>query len=132
MASNLSILVVDDDHDVREALRDSLRDAGYEVATAENGLEALSWLHTHRPPSLVLLDYMMPYMDGAQTRAAMLSDPDLRGIPVVMLTADGRAREAVVGLALKGCYEKPIDLGRLLEAVESAGRAYGDGASAPL
>ncbi|HZZ83729.1 MAG TPA: response regulator [Anaeromyxobacteraceae bacterium] len=130
MASELSILVVDDDHDVREALRDCLRDAGHEVATAGNGLEALTWLHTHRSPSLVLMDYMMPYLDGAQTRAAMLSDPDLRRIPVVMLTADGRAREQVRALAFEGCFEKPVDLRLLLEVVEAASRRNAYGASA--
>ncbi|BDG08143.1 response regulator [Anaeromyxobacter paludicola] len=122
MAAKVTILVVDDDRDIQEALRDCLREAGYDVATVSNGIEALAWLHTHRAPSLVLMDCMMPYMDGAQTRAAMLSDPALRRIPVVMLTADPHARERVRALALDGYFEKPIELRLLLEVVEARTR----------
>src|SRR6266702_185755 len=123
MATNISILVVDDDYDVQEALRDCLRDAGHEVATAGNGLEALAWLRTHPAPTVVLMDCMMPHLDGAQTRNVMLSDPDLRRIPVVMLTAGPHAREPVRALALDGYFEKPIDLRMLLDVIDATARA---------
>jgi len=87
-SATIDVLLVDDDGDVREALADCLTAAGYQVATCSNGLAALDWLRAApRPPGLVLLDMMMPVMDGWQFREEQLAHPSLAAVPVVMLSA---------------------------------------------
>lgn len=82
------ILLVEDDGDLRDAMADTLEESGYSVAAVSNGLECLEWLReAERPPSLILLDLMMPVMDGWQFRIEQLKDPKLAGIPVVILSA---------------------------------------------
>ena len=107
------ILVVEDDSDVREAYQDVLVEAGYDVETAANGALALDRLRKGAAPSLVLLDLMMPVMDGWQLRALMEQDASLRDIPVIVVTAsrDDRALPCVVQLL------KPVPFEDLLDAV---------------
>ena len=112
------ILVVDDDLDVREALVEALRDVGYPVAGATDGADALAQLQAGLRPSLVLLDWMMPHMDGAAFRAAQLADEALAAIPVVVVTADPRAEERRDELGVADVLRKPVRLGELLERVE--------------
>lgn len=112
-----TILVTDDDLDVSEALETVLSDAGYDVALVPNGREALSYLWTRPAPSLILLDLMMPVMDGYEFRAAQLADPVLKTIPVVILTA-GTVDRQVLGLGAQGLLRKPVDLDTLLETVK--------------
>jgi CheY-like chemotaxis protein len=82
------ILVVEDDPDVREAYEEVLEQAGYDVETAANGKLALDRLRGDaRAPDLVLLDLMMPVMDGFQLRKVMVADDALRDIPVIVVTA---------------------------------------------
>jgi len=80
------ILVVDDNVDVRESLAEVLELAGYSVETAENGRVALDMLEA-QPADLVLLDLMMPVMDGWQVVEAMRGDRELAGVPVVIVSA---------------------------------------------
>jgi CheY-like chemotaxis protein len=82
------ILVIDDDSDIREVVGESLRFAGYEVATARDGREGLAACRRFRP-TLILLDLMMPGMTGWEFRAAQLRDPLLAPIPVLVVTALG-------------------------------------------
>lgn len=80
------VLVVDDDDDLREALADILRDVGYRVETAEDGRVALAHMQRCKP-CLVLLDLMMPEMDGWEVADAMGADPELATVPVCIVTA---------------------------------------------
>lgn len=86
----VDILLAEDDDDLREAMLDTLQDAGYRVAAVANGQEALDWLHdAERLPSLILLDLMMPVMDGWQFREAQSKDTKVSLVPVVVLSAMG-------------------------------------------
>lgn len=86
------VLVVEDDHDIRLALEDLLADAGRQARSARSGLEALALLEGPDLPSLILLDLMMPGMDGYEFRRRQLLEPRLAAIPVVVLTADRRIK----------------------------------------
>lgn len=81
------ILVVDDDPDIRTCIRDLLTDAGYSAAEAEDGVEALAVLRTNPTPCMVLLDMMMPRMDGAATLAEIKRDEALAALPVIVVSA---------------------------------------------
>ena len=83
------ILRVEDDDAIRESLAEGLRDHGIKVAVAAHGREALDVLRAEPLPSAIVLDLMMPLMDGWDFRHAQLSDPALRDIPVVVITATG-------------------------------------------
>lgn len=112
-----SILIVDDDADIREALIDVLTDHGYRVLAVRNGREALDHLRLGPRPSLILLDAMMPVMDGLSFRREQLTDPELRELPVLMISAGSHSKLDVAELGLVGVLQKPIDLDRLLEVI---------------
>jgi len=107
-----SVLVVDDEIDIREAVSEILAEEGYEVYGAGDGAEALRKARIFHP-GLVLLDLMMPGMNGWEFRAAQSTDPELSQIPVVVLSALGR----VAGLEAAGFIQKPFDLDELLSTV---------------
>jgi CheY-like chemotaxis protein len=109
------ILIVEDDRDVREALAEVLDGQGYEAVAAANGAEAIAELRASAPerPCLILLDVMMPVMDGWQFRAATSADPELARIPVVVITAHTDARAAAAKMGAQGFLSKPIDLDAL-------------------
>src|SRR3712207_5422385 len=100
-----SILLVEDDSDVREALAYLLSDQGYDVACAEDGQQALSYLHAGYKPGVILLDIMMPRMNGYEFRAAQKREPEIASIPVIVLSAAGnvsqRAKSLDAALALE-------------------------------
>jgi CheY-like chemotaxis protein len=108
------VFIVEDDFDVRELFADTLAEAGYDVATAANGQEALERLRVSQAaPGVILLDLMMPVMDGWQMKRELASDPSLAEIPVVMMTAS-RNLGSVSGDVLL----KPFPLDALLATVE--------------
>lgn len=115
---NRLVLVVDDDVDLREALQGVLEDAGYEVATACDGEDAMSYLRTSRRPHLILLDLSMPVMDGATFRVAQLADGELAAIPTVVFSATAQLSEKVQGLQLAAYLKKPVNLTELLATVQ--------------
>ncbi len=120
---NFRVLVVEDDIDVRDAVADALRDAGYSVASAENGVAALDYLRSSASlPGIILLDLMMPQMDGLEFRERQRDDPRLAGIPVALLTADGHASEKAERLGAFAGLAKPIRLKGLLQVVEQIAR----------
>jgi len=126
----MGILLVEDDAGARDALSDILRDEGFEVATAENGREALSYLETAPAPCLILLDLVMPVMDGWEFRERQLREPRLQAIPVVVLTAT--AGQGVAGVAESDILRKPVDFMALLAQVERHCASHGaSGAAAP-
>jgi CheY-like chemotaxis protein len=110
------ILIVDDDTDVREVLGELLADEGYETRMCPNGRAALEMLRGGARPRLILLDLMMPVMDGWQFRAEQLRDATLCDIPVVVMTASRGVNRNDLGGA--EVLQKPVGLGDILEAVE--------------
>jgi CheY-like chemotaxis protein len=113
-----TILLVEDDFDVREALAETLRDEGYAIDCAVDGEQALAYLREGNRPGLILLDLMMPRMSGSEFRMAQRVDPALAHIPVVLLSADGRMEEKAKALQTEGAIRKPIDLDELLAVIE--------------
>jgi CheY-like chemotaxis protein len=113
-----TILLVEDDYDVREALVETLRDRGYEVETAADGEQALKVLRDGLRPGLILLDLMMPRMSGSEFRMVQMRDPALSVFPVVLLSADGRMEEKAQALKVDGAVRKPIELDELFDVIE--------------
>ena len=113
-----SILVVDDDSDIRDTLTDILGEEGYRVAGVRNGREALAYLSARTRPSLILLDMMMPEMDGWRFRQEQQRNPAIAGIPVVILSAHGSVREAALALGAADYLRKPLRVDNLLEIAE--------------
>jgi two-component system, chemotaxis family, chemotaxis protein CheY len=117
-SGTVEVLIVEDDQDVCDAVSETLVDAGYAVLTAMNGALALSALRaSNELPCLILLDLMMPVMDGERFLQEMGKDPRLSRLPVVLLTADGPAiTDAVTHLHLDG-LRKPVEMSDLLLTV---------------
>jgi CheY-like chemotaxis protein len=115
-----AIVVVDDDTDLRETIGELLCEEGHDARLFENGRAALDFLRVAERPKLILLDLMMPEMDGWQFREEQLKDEALRDIPVVVLTAsrglDGRP------IAAQEVLFKPLGLGELIDAVQRNAR----------
>jgi CheY-like chemotaxis protein len=123
-----NILVVDDDADIRETLQTVLGIQGYLVATAADGSEALRWLSSERPSlGLILLDLMMPGMNGFEFRSRVSADPRLSRIPIVVITGASILADHRVTELRTQVLQKPIDLSTLLETVEGA-LSHGNGA----
>jgi CheY-like chemotaxis protein len=109
------ILVVEDDEDIRDSLREALESDGYQVVTAEDGKEGLQALDEMPRPCLILLDLMMPVMNGWQFLEKMKEDTTLATIPVVAVTAAGdRGNTAQADMLIK----KPVNLDHLLEVIK--------------
>lgn len=120
-AASHAVLVVDDDKDLRTTLAHVLADEGYRLLEAANGKEALEKLRSGERPDVILLDLMMPLMNGAQFRRVQLEDPALASIPVVVMTAaGGRALASIADLAPSQVLEKPVGLDALLQAIDAA------------
>jgi CheY-like chemotaxis protein len=115
--STKTVLVVDDDLDIREALRDMLTYEGYQISEASDGLSALRHLRTNAQPGLILLDWNMAPMNGREFMAEFARDPGLSSIPVVLLTADLRAQEKAIGNGFVGLLGKPVDIDALFALV---------------
>ena len=123
-----TVLLVDDDQAIIDGVGEFLGEEGFKVVAAGNGAEALGCLRAGLRADVILLDVMMPVMDGWDFRAAQLADPALREIPVIVISASGFARETI-GRQLKA-YEvlaKPLELGHFLKAVRDVcGRGDSD------
>lgn len=93
-----TVLVVDDEFGVAEVVQSILEDEGYRVATAINGKQALARLG-ELTPDLIILDYMMPIMDGTQTLAAIRKDPAFANLPIIMMSSleEAAVRETCTG-----------------------------------
>ena len=112
-------MVVEDDPDVREAIAEVLSDCEYQPLHAANGAEALQRLRAAAVrPCVILLDVMMPTMDGWQFRAAQMSDPLVSDIPVVVLSAHADGSQAAAKMDAAGYLSKPVSLESLVSLVE--------------
>lgn len=111
------ILIVDDDLDIRELLAEALEDQGFAAVTAANGLEAAKLIRSMEiPPSVILLDLMMPVMDGYEFLQERSKDALLAGVPVAIITAGHGMDPDRLGNAT--IIPKPIDLPRLVDVIE--------------
>jgi CheY-like chemotaxis protein len=115
LSSMRLVLIVDDDEDVRQSLRMSLTDEGYEVLCAQNGAEALEIIEHLPRPCLILLDLIMPVMNGWEFRARQSADPRLAGFPVVAMTATKTLEAAAIDA--HDLLHKPLELSELLAVV---------------
>ncbi len=111
------VLIIEDDPDLRDAWGELLSGEGYEVATAADGREGLRRLGAPPRPCLVLLDLMLPAMDGFEFRLRQLEDPALAAIPVIVFSGGGDVERKVARLGVAASLTKPLDLGTLLEHV---------------
>ena len=110
------VLIIEDDSEIRACIAEALSYDGYTVSEAPNGLEGLLEAQSHRP-DLIILDLMMPTMNGWQFRTAQKRDPALAEIPVIVISAV--AAESAASLAdVAARFAKPFDFSTLLAAVE--------------
>ena len=116
-ATKHEVMIVEDDFEIREILRELLEEAGYQVMWAANGMEALARLRIGRAPRVILLDLMMPVMDGLQFRTAQRRDPALAAIPVVVISADHGMDQKVCDMQVDEYLPKPFELRTLLATV---------------
>ena len=111
-----AVMLIDDDDAIRTSLGEFLEEQGFSVLTASHGAEALEILKTVERPALILLDFMMPVMNGSEFLAAMREDSKLRGIPVVILSAWVREWTGHA-IGVDHVLGKPLNTDRLLELV---------------
>jgi DNA-binding response OmpR family regulator len=118
-----TIVIIDDDRELRDTLRDVLEAEGWRIETAPDGALGLACVRTlvanGAPPALVLLDLMMPVMDGWQLSRALAEDSALAPIPVLVLSASGDTRHE---LHTRPMLRKPVNLDGLLDAVAKHAR----------
>jgi two-component system chemotaxis response regulator CheY len=121
------ILIVEDADDISETMKELLETEGYEVACVANGLEALRHLESTKAlPNLILLDLMMPQMDGYAFREEQTKHPNLASIPVLVMTAATDPQAKVKKLGAQGMLKKPFkDIATILDGIER----FFDGAS---
>jgi CheY-like chemotaxis protein len=112
-----TIMIVDDDADIRDIVRAILEDEGYRVVEAINGRQALDLLQREPLPALILLDLGMPVMNGQEFRAAQRRDPRLSAIPVVVITAAGDSAAKTSTMQAKTVLPKPFRVEELMAAV---------------
>jgi CheY-like chemotaxis protein len=114
MGSPRHILLIEDDADLREALSDALEISGHTVVSAVDGDEGLRRMREHKP-DVVVLDLMMPKLDGWQFRVAQRNDPNLAETPVVVMSASSSPTAAAVDADLY--LRKPLDAKTVLQAI---------------
>ena len=112
-SKNNIILLVEDDHDIRVALRQSLEMANYQVISAPNGRDALKIIHKQKP-DLIILDMVMPLMDGEEFLRYKDSDSSLSQIPVMLISA---FEEKLKVIPVRPKLKKPLDLDEVLQKV---------------
>lgn len=112
------ILIVDDDRDIRETLKELVEQEGFAAICAENGEDALTELRSGDVlPCVILLDLTMPVMDGFAFRAAQLADPALAAVPVVVMTADGNLEDKRKRIGAERALKKPMEVDELIEVI---------------
>ena len=116
---NTKIMVVEDDKDIRRNMKRLLESEGYTVDVAENGQVAIDNLAASQDlPNLIILDLMMPVMDGFEFREAQGRNTRLANIPVIIMTADGHTEEKMLRVGAKAALRKPADVNAILHVVK--------------
>ncbi len=119
MGQRASVLLVEDEPDVQESFKFMLESEGYSVVTADNGRDALNQLRRGFRPTLILLDLMMPVMDGFEFRRAQLRDARLAVIPVVVYSGHHDVKANAAQLRAAAYLQKPVDPDVLLELIST-------------
>ncbi|MGI5862759.1 MAG: response regulator [Myxococcales bacterium] len=112
------VMLVEDDADIRNMVGMLLELEGYQVVATSNGDDALKMLRDGERPCVILLDLMMPVMNGWQFLAEQARDPAIAPIPVVVMSGDARGIEKPATVRAAGYLKKPIDLQTLLNTVQ--------------
>jgi CheY-like chemotaxis protein len=110
-----TVFIIEDDHDTRDMLARFLEFEGYRVQVAANGRQALDLLSSGASASVIVLDLMMPVMDGWEFRRRQIEDTRLRHIPTIVVSAAGRDRLAQI--SADAYLSKPVDMDEQLERV---------------
>jgi CheY-like chemotaxis protein len=123
MVSSGNVLIVEDDPEVREMLRELLATEGYYAVAAQDGLEALHILRTvrHRAPEapcLVLLDLKMPRLGGNEFRRAQLGDPTVANVPIAVMSGASDLEERAEAMGAVATLSKPLDVEALIAVVK--------------
>lgn len=116
LPSYKQVLVIDDEPTIRELIADALREAGYEIRSAGNGAEGLEILH-HWVPDAIVLDLMMPRLDGIGFGELLHLNPKLAHVPIVLVTAAYGVHEAGERVGAQAVITKPFELDELVETV---------------
>ena len=118
--ANKLIYIVEDDSDIRDAFMEILADmSGYEVMVAENGRIGIDQLKAATIlPNLIVLDVLMPVLDGFGFRKEQLEDPRISSIPIIVLSASHKITDLAVKMQAKAYLKKPINIEDLIEAIE--------------
>ena len=114
-ADKNKVMLVEDDEETRTCLGEILQIEGFSVVSFGNGLDALDYLAHSPAPRLIIMDMRMPVMDGHQFRSAMLREPQLAAIPVVVVTA--YEPSAAAKLSVSRIFRKPVDIEALVDTV---------------
>ncbi|MBK7862563.1 MAG: response regulator [Archangiaceae bacterium] len=119
MSAPRRVLLVEDDRAIRDSLVDAMRDDGYEVNAARDGLDALEQLRTAAAlPQVIVLDLMMPRMSGPELAAELDKVRDWARIPVLVISADTRAEAKAEAMRADAWLRKPLRLNELFDALE--------------
>jgi CheY-like chemotaxis protein len=118
MTHNRRILVVEDDVTIKQAIAYLLKLEGYEVELASNGQDALEKLQDGYSPCLIILDLMMPVMDGMEFMRKFQADSSIPHPPVVVLSGDGRVKEKTESLAVVESILKPVSIEKILDIAQ--------------
>src|SRR5579871_3460002 len=116
VTKHLTILLIEDDSDIRGALKELLETEGYGIVATENGRSALERLCSGARPDLIILDLRMPVMDGWEFRTLQKADPTLADIPIIALSADGSPKAAAIDA--HAYLRKPVSADALLAAID--------------
>ena len=119
MNAEAPILIVEDEEDTATAVTDLLQSAGFAVDHAPNGLAGLQYLRARGRPSMILLDWSMPHMNGGQMMRVLQEKPEWRTIPVILFTADPEAKKRAVEMRAAGYLKKPCADFDLLTMVDN-------------
>jgi CheY-like chemotaxis protein len=120
--TNPTVLVVDDDAEIRQALAELLQDEEYSVLLAANGKEALDLIARGLKPDVILLDVMMPVMDGWHFLSARLRDPDLVEVPIIIISAGQEAEREARKVGVFEVAKKPLHVDDLIHRIEECRR----------
>jgi two-component system alkaline phosphatase synthesis response regulator PhoP len=119
MSQKAKVLIVDDEPNNVDFLEQALEDSGYQLITATNGQEALNKIQSEQP-DLILLDLNMPIMDGFTVLAKVKEDPNLRDIPVIIISSEQESKSVVKGIkqGAEDYLTKPVNAGLLVKKVK--------------
>lgn len=119
MTDSCSVLVIEDDDDIRESLVDVLTEYGHSAHAVNNGAEAIEWLeHAVTMPGLILLDLMMPVMDGFGFREVQRTNARWASIPVVVLSAHAASEARQAELQANAMFKKPLRVSAIRDIVD--------------